>query len=247
MQKNRWSVGLAAFALTSLAACGGGDSEELSDTTQSESSSEGAELEALSSEEAEQALIPQAAMGEEFTAIEPSEEEGDADLGCLSALDEMDDIGAETEAEVEYVPADDSGFPSVESSVFSYTDTERISTRMEEVSTALAGCESVDVTDDEGTRFQLDVSLENEVVTEGADEQVTLEASGTISSPDQEVPITLHMSSVRIDNHVTVVVYSDLTEDVTQSASEFDSYVSAATDRLVAVVAGQTPEDEPIA
>lgn len=247
MQKNRWAVGLAALALTSLTACGGSDAEDTSDTTASGSPSEGAELEVLSSEEAEQALIPQAAMGEEFTAIEPSEEEGDADLGCLSALDEMGDIGAETEAEVEYVPADDSGFPSLESSVFSYTDTERISTRIEEVSAALDGCDSVDVTDDQGTRFQLDVSLENEVVTEGADEQVTLEASGTISSAEQEVPITLHMSSVRIDNHVTVVVYSDLTEDVTQSASEFDSYVSAATDRLVTVAAGETPEDGPLA
>lgn len=246
MHKNRWAVGLAALALTSFTACGGGDADEPADSG-STAESEGAELEVLSSEQVEQALIPQAAMGDEFTAVEPTEEEGDADLGCLSALDEMDDIGAEAEAEIEYVPADDSGFPSLENSVYSYSDTERISSRIEEVSTALGGCDSVDVTDDEGTRFQLDVSLESGVVTDGADEQVTLEASGTISAPGQEVPIVLHMSSVRVDNHVTVVVYSDLTEDVAQSGSEFDSYVSAATERLVAVAAGETPEDEPLA
>ena len=239
MHKNRWAVGLAALALTSLAACGGDDT---SGTTDSESPTE--ELEVLTAEEAELALIPESAMGETFVGTEPTDDDSETDLGCLSALNEMDDIGAETEAQIEYVPADESGFPALENSVFSYDETEVISNRMEEISTALEGCESVDVTDDDGTSFTLDVNFESGVTTDGADEQVTLEASGTISTPDQEVPISLYMSSVRVDNHVTVVIYSELSDDVEAGSTQFDSYVTAATDRLVAVAAGETPTDE---
>lgn len=233
MQKNRWALGLAALALTSLTACGGEETEDTEDTE---------EVEVLSSEEAESALIPESAMGEGFVATEPTEDETNMELGCLSALDEMDDLGAETEAAVEYVPADDSGFPALENSVFSYADPGVISARMEEISTALEGCDSVDVTDDEGTRFTLDVSFDDEVTASAADEQVTLEASGTISAPGQEIPITLHMSSVRVDNHVTVVIYSELSDDQAAASSEFDSYVTTAAERLVAVASGETPE-----
>ena len=242
MQKNRWAVGLTVLVLTSLAACGGDTEENGSGSADTESS----ELEVLSAEEAEQALLPQAVMGEGFTAGEPSEESNEGAPGCLSALDDLDDIGSETKAEVEYTSTSEIGLPTVEHSVFSYTEIEPISARIEEVSTALEGCDSVEETDDEGTTYALDVTLSTDTTTEGAEEEITLEAVGTVSQGDQEFPIGVYMSSVRVENHVSVVAYTDFPEDEAASSEAFSSSVSAAAERLVAVAAGEEPADEPV-
>lgn len=243
MKTKPWAVGLAALALLSVSACGG-TADENGDAAASESPSASPteELEVLTEEQAEQALIPETTMGDEFKGIEPTDDDTEVDLGCLNALDELEELDAETEAEIEYVPADDSGFPALEHSVFSYSEPEVISDRIEEVTAALDGCDSVDVTDDEGTRFALDVSFESGATTDGADEQVSLQASGTIATPDQEVPISLYLSAVRVDNHVTAVIYSELSDDVTAGVEQFDSYVTEATARLAAVASGETPE-----
>ena len=237
MQKNRWAVGLAALALTGLTACGGD-----TDANDTESS----ELEVLSAEEAEQALLPETVMGEGFTVGEPSEESEEGAPGCLSALDDLDDIGSETEAEVEYTSTSEIGLPALEHSVFSYTEIEPISARIEEVSAALEGCDSVEETDEEGTTYALDVTLSTDTTTESAEEEITLEAVGTVSQGGQEFPIGVYMSSVRVENHVSVVVYTDFPEDEAASSDAFSAYVSAAAERLAAVAAGEEPSDEPV-
>ena len=239
MPKNRWAVGLAALALTSLTACGGSDTEGSSE----ESSS--AELEVLTDEQAEQALLSETAMGADFTAGEPSEDSNDGAPGCLSALDDMDDIGSETKAEVEYTSTSEVGLPSVEHSVFSYTEVEPISARIEEVSTALEGCTTVNDTDEDGTAYLLDVTVDTETTSEGADEQITVAAAGTITSAEgQEIPLGVYMSSVRVENHVSVVVYTDIPDDDAVATAAFESYVDAGASRLAAVAAGDEPTEE---
>jgi hypothetical protein len=241
VHKNRWAVSVAALALTSLAltSCGGDDADS--------SDAESAELEVLSAEQAEQALLSETVMGADFAAGEPSEDSDEGAPGCLSALDDLDDIGAETKTEVEYTSTSDIGLPSVEHSVFSYTEVDPISARIEEVSTALDGCTTVEETDEEGTEYALDVTLSTETTTDAADEQVNLEAVGTITSGDQEFPLGVYMSSVRVENHVSVVVFTDIPEDEAASSEAFDAYVTAAADRLAAVAAGEEPAEEPIA
>jgi hypothetical protein len=238
VNKTPLAAGLLALALSTLTACG---DEEPSDDAAS------AELEVLTDEQAEEALLSEAQMGEGFTAAEPTDSDSDTDLGCLNALDEMDDIGAETEAKVEYSATTRLALPSLENNVFSYSDLDPVTARFEEVTDALEGCTSVDVTDEEGTSFVLDVSVDSETTTEDADQQVTLQATGTITAGGQELPIAMHMTSVRIENHVTVLVHTDATDDTEGSAATFDTYVTAATERLAAVVAGETPADEPLA
>ena len=241
MPKNRWTLSLAALALTSLAACGGGDSDGSSEETGSESS----ELEALTTEQAEQALLSETSMGADFTAAEPSEDSDEAAPGCLAALDDMDDIGAETEAEVEYASTSEVGLPSVEHSVFSYTEIDPISARIEEVSAALEGCTTVNDTDEDGTAYLLDVSVSTETTSEGADEQITVAAAGTITTAEgQEIPLGVYMSSVRVENHVSVVVYTDIPDDEAATTAAFESYVDAGASRLAAVAAGEEPADE---
>jgi hypothetical protein len=244
VNKTPLAAGLLALALTTLTACGG-DAEDSSGTDSSSSAS--AELEVLTDDQAQQALLSEAQMGEGFTAAPPTEDESDSDMGCLNALDEMDDIGAETEAKIEFTAASDLGLPTLENDVFSYTEIDPISARIEEVTTALEDCTKVDVTNEDGTSFVLDVSVDTETTSADADEQVTLEASGTVSSGDQQLPIAIHMTSVRIENHVSVLVFTDVPDDEAESAATFDGYVTAATDRLAAVVAGETPDDEPLA
>jgi hypothetical protein len=240
--KNRWAVSLAALALTSLAACGG-DSDSSSDDSGSDS---GSELEALTSEQAEQALLSEAVMGADFTAGEPSEESDEGAPGCLAALDDMDDIGAETEAEIEYASTSEVGLPSVEHSVFSYTEIDPISARIEEVSTALEGCTTVEDTDEDGTEYLLDVSVSTETTSEGAEEQITVAATGTITAEGQEIPLGVYMSSVRVENHVSVMVYTDIPEDEAATSAAFGSYVDAGAARLAAVAAGDEPAEEPV-
>ena len=242
MQKNRWAVSLAALALTSvsLTACGGDDSDSGSD-------SESAELEVLTAEQAEQALLSETVMGADFTGAEPEEGSDDGAPGCLAALDDLDDIGSETEAEIEYTSTSEVGLPSVEHSVFSYTETEPITERIEEVSTALDGCESVDETDDEGTEYALDLTVSTDTTSDQADEQITVEAVGTVVAGGQEFPIGVYMSSVRVDNHVSVIVFTDIPEDEAASSETFETYVNAGADRLAAVAAGEEPAEDPIA
>ena len=244
MQKNRWAASLAALALTSLSltACGGDDAD-----SGSGSDDESAELEVLTDDQAEQALLSETVMGADFTAAEPSEDSDDAAPGCLAALDDLDDIGAETEAEVEYASTSEVGLPSVEHSVFSYTETEPITARIEEVSTALDGCESVDETDEEGTEYALDLTVSTDTTSDQADEQITVEAVGTVVAGGQEFPIGVYMSSVRVDNHVSVIVFTDIPEDEAASSETFETYVNAGADRLAAVAAGEEPAEEPIA
>lgn len=244
MHKNRWAVGLAALALTSLSACGDSGSDEPSEPTDSEST---AELEVLTEEQAERALLSETVMGTEFVAGEPGEESDDPAPGCLSALDDLDDIGAETKAEVEFTSTSEIGLPGVEHSVFSYTEIDPISARIQEVETRLEGCDVVEDVDEDGTEYLLDVAVSTETTTAGADEQITVAATGTITSEGQEIPLGVYMSSVRVENHVSVVVYTDIPEDEAASSAAFETYVDAAAERLAAVAAGEEPAEELVA
>ncbi len=240
MPKNRWALSLTALALTSLAACGGGGSDGSSEETGSEST----ELEVLTAEQAEQALLSETAMGPDF-ATAASEDSEDGAPGCLAALDDLDDIGSETEAEAQYASTSEVGLPSVEHSVFSYTEIDPISARIEEVSTALEGCTTVNDTDEKGTAYLLDVTVSTETTSEGADEQITVAAAGTITTAEgQEIPLGVYMSSVRVENHVSVVVYTDIPDDEAATTAAFESYVDAGAARLAAVAAGEEPADE---
>ncbi len=241
MRIHRWNVTLAALALTTLTACGGGGEDS------GESTGESEELTVLTDEQAEQALLSETVMGADFTAGEPSESANDGAPGCLAALDDLDDIGAEIEAEVEYTSTSEVGLPSVEHSVYSYTEIDPISERIEEVSTALDGCDTVEETDEDGTEFTLDVTLSTDTTSEVADEQIALTAVGTVTSQGQQLPLGVFMSSVRVDNHVSVIVYTDIPDDEETTQAAFESYVDAAAERLAAVAAGDTPSEEPLA
>ena len=243
MHKKSLAAGLLALALTTTLTACGDDAADASDSSDGAS----ADLEVLTEEQAEQALLSETVMGAEFTAGEPSEDSEEGAPGCLSALDDLDDIGAETKTEVEYTSTSEIGLPTVDHSVFSYTEIDPITARMEEVATALDGCTSVDETAEDGTVYALDVSLDTDTTSESADEQITLQAVGTLSSGGQELPLGVYMSSVRVENHVSVVVFTDIPEDPETSAAAFDSYVAAAADRLAAVAAGEEPSEDPIA
>lgn len=242
MQKNTLAAGLLALTLTTLTSCGGAAEDSSSD-----GSGESAELEVLTDEQAEQALLSETVMGETFTASEPAEDsDDDAAPGCLAALDDLDDIGAETEAKIQFTSTSDIGLPELEHDIFSYEDTDPISARIQEVVTALDGCTSVEETGEDGTEYALDVSLSTDTTTDNADEQITLQAVGTIFSAGQELPLGVYMSSVRVENHVSVVVFTDIPEDPEASAASFEDYVNAGADRLAAVAAGEEPSEEPI-
>jgi hypothetical protein len=253
VHKKQLAAGLLALTLTTaLAACADDaeptESSESSESSEpTESGEESTELEPLTDEQVQQALLSETVMGPDFTGAVPEEEEDNPAPGCLAALDDLDDLGAETEAKIEYTSTSEVGAPTLEHSVFSYTETDPITERIEQISTALDGCTSVQETDEEGTEYDLDVAMETEVTAEGADEQITLQAIGTVGAEGQEFALGVYMSSVRVENNVSVVIYSDIPEDEAASASDFEAYVNAATERLVTVAAGEEPAEEPLA
>ena len=237
MLRTPLAAGVLVLALTGLSACGG-------DTKDTPEASGSPDVQLLTDDQAHQALISASQMGQGFTGAEPTEDDSNTDMGCLNALDDLDKLGSETEAKIEFTSTSSSGLPTLENDVYSYPDSERISSRIQDVVTALEGCDKVDVTGEDGTRFLLDVSVDTDTTSDKADEQVTLEATGTVSQGKQHFPIALHMTSARVDNNVTVVIFTDMPEDQASSSEQFDSYVTAATDRLAAVVAGQTPSED---
>lgn len=175
-------------------------------------------------------------------AVQPAsddEEDGEDDeLGCLSALDSIEDeVDSEYDVEVDFAMTNDFNLPGVNSTVSAFDTEESATKAMGLLRAGLEDCDRVDVTDpDDGTRIVLDVALVD-ALADGADEQITLTATGTINV-GMELEFGMWMSMVRIGNHTTMVGISDIG---TVAGDALDAYTDLAVERLVAVLDGEEP------
>jgi hypothetical protein len=242
MHLARTSTALAGLAAIALLAAGCGDD--------SGSGGGGNDVETLSQEQVEQALLTIDNLGPGFVVAEEDDDEEDEDdsgLGCLfSDIEEspLDKLAEDdnVEAEVEYEFQAEIPSPGVQHSISSSPevdpDDEDV---LQPIVDAIDGCTEVDETDDEGNVLDLAVSYDTEISDEKADEQVNLFAEGTMTTPDGvEVPISFRFAFTRLDNNLSMLGVFTVFDD--NGGPLFDAYQQIAVDRLAAVIDGEEPE-----
>jgi hypothetical protein len=207
------------------AGCGGGDGSGSSSV--------------LSDDEVETAVLTLDNLDGDFVESEDDDDDDDS-LGCLGDLDVDDSIDAKTEHEASFEVAD-AGFPSVGSKVASYASTQQLDHALDRLAQALAKCDHVDETDEDDATIVLDIETDTDRVSGDVDQQVNIHATGSVSSDGFDLPLAFDFSFARVDNNLTAVFIGDLSDTGAHDALE--GYTEIAVDRLVAVMAGEAPED----
>lgn len=232
----------AAVSLTTLAGCAGDDSGTIGAPASTPSESPSPDDSAsgpLSQAELDRALLTTANLSDEFE-VDPddSEDDGDEpDLGCLFAFEDVEDDDDEG-GEIAFAAKDDPGLPGV-FHFLTVTPSEELAEQgLDEITDTLDDCERVDTTDDDGTHWQLDVSLDRANWSAHSDAQVNLSAVGTLGMNALELPLTIELTVVRVDNAVSITAFFDITDDV---GSAHRDLTDAAAARLEAVLAGEEP------
>lgn len=222
---------LSLLAVTALSGCG--------------SDSEGS-ASILSKDDLDSALITLDDLGEDFQVDKEETDEEDADLGCLNGLEDLDDTTDEPqrEDEIAFEAEGDLGLPGIFNTIGSFKSEKEAASVLTRFAEAVEDCKSVDVTDDDGLRIQLEVSSDDALVDPGATDQVNLQASGTASTGAVEFPFSLRFSAIQIDNQIALVGYVNGSESPGKDAAAVEQ---RAFDRFAPVVTGEkAPDLEPL-
>lgn len=261
--RRRTTAASAALLLgLTLAACGGGDSEDESDAspsastseTTSESPSETATSEPVEPTETEPAgdlptdddlqaaLLTTADVPAGLTA---KPDDGDASDDqesftgtCLADIGEFSDalgFEADSEAEVEYVAEDANGQTSVTSKLQAYADAATVAPAFAEFTDRLQGCTEVATTDDQGIDYQLQIGYDDAVDLPGAEDQLRIQMTGTISSGEQSFDITFRIVVSLSGPILSVVGVSTLGQADPAVLDTIDDLATTQADRVGAL------------
>lgn len=217
---------LAALTLVTVAAlsgCGGDDGSSSSATT-------------LTKQQATEALLSLDDLGDGFKVAEDDDDD-DSSMGCLDDFEGIDDVVGEptVEAEADYEADTEISLPGVLSAVASFESDAPAKKGMSEIRKALTDCTEVEQTDDDGTQFRLTIASDDKKAGPEADDQVNLSANGTVTTQGLTVPMAVHMSIIRVANHVTMSGIVTMGEEAREDADEI---AAAALARIVAVIEG---------
>ena len=200
-------------------------------------------------EDMKPALLTVDNLSDEFEVDEDDSGDGDGspDWGCLfdlGPLSKDDDNDEDDDIQIQFRASEDPGMPGVIQLVDAAPDLAKAEAAMDDLAEAFDGCEEVDTTDDDGTTWRFDVDFDRTAWARGADEQINLTASGSTTSDEIELPVSISMSVVRIENAVSILMFIDLAEDLVGAPRRL---TNAAAARLQAVVDGEDPADpEPV-
>jgi hypothetical protein len=219
------------FALGSLTACGSED-----------------EPSRVRPEDMKPALLTVENLSDEFEVDKDDSGGGEGpDWGCLfdlGPLSKDDDKDTDDDIQIQFRASEDPGMPGVIQLVDAAPDLARAEASMDDLAEAFGDCDKVDTTDDDGTTWRFDVAFDRTAWARGADEQINLLASGSTTSDEIELPVSIAMSVVRIENAVSILMFIDLAEDLVGAPRKL---TNAAAARLQAVVDGEDPaEPEPV-
>ncbi len=214
---------LTLVFVAALSGCGADDGESPSVTV-------------LTKEQATEALLSLDNFEDGFKVAEDDDED-DSSMGCLDDFESIDDVVNEpaVEAERDYEADTEISLPGVFSAVASFDTDAPAKKGMSEVRKALADCTEVAETDDDGSRFELTIATDDEKAGAEADDQVNLSATGTVTVQGLTLPMAVHLSIIRVGNHVTMSGIVTMGED---ARSDADEIAAAALARLVAVIEG---------
>jgi len=222
------------LALACLAACGTDD-----------------EPSRVTSKDVRAALLTVENLSDDFEVDPDQSDDSDddsPDWGCLFDLDDLDkgpDHDDEDDRnQVQFRASEDPGMPGIFQFVDAAPSQAKAEKLMDEVADALAGCDAVDTTDDDGTTWKFEVDFDRSAWAHGADEQLNVAATGTTTSDEIRLPVSITMSAVRIENAVSILMFIDIAEDV---AGAPRTLTNEASERLQAVVDGEDVADpEPL-
>lgn len=193
----------------------------------------------------EEALLTTAHLGEDFVVDDGDADEDDGGgLGCLGeAFDAIADEGGDgpggSMAEGSWNADTDFGMPIVSEMLLEVGE-DKASRGIAFLADELEGCDEIHVTDDDGSRIQLQVTQDDDAV-EGADEQLNIVAAGTISAGGLELPFLLELRLASLGEHMVFLVYGNMAE----AGPAGSQVMEAAVARAVAVLGGdEAPEVE---
>lgn len=207
-------------------------------------------------EDVESALLTVDHLSDEFEVDEEESggaDDGSPDWGCLfdrGPLQQEENDEDDDDIEIQFQASEEPGMPGIIQLVDAAPSLSQAKQAMDEMAEAFDGCEEVDTTDDDGTVWKFEVDFDRSAWARGADEQINLSASGATTSGEIELPVSISMSVVRIENAVSVLMFIDLAEDL---GGADRTLTNVASSRLHAIVDGETPaapepvlEDYPI-
>ncbi len=220
MRLSTSAAGLA-LALASLTACGGGADK-------------------LSGDEREEALLTTDNLGSEFEVDDDDDDDDDDSFGCLA---EADDLGGDGDkSEIAFGVGQDADPPAVLNAIKSYDDEDEAEEQLSDFVDSLEDCDSIDETDEDGVAIKLDVE-HDEDEAEGADQQVNVDASGTVGQDGQEFPIVVSFRVARVENNLVGIGFFTIGDD----SSPSEQLLDASIERLQAVMDDEdVPEPEPL-
>ncbi|WP_110207707.1 hypothetical protein [Nocardioides daejeonensis] len=162
------------------------------------------------------------------------------DLGPFGAGDDSGDDGPE----IEFRATEEPQMPSVVESLTDTGDGERAAHVFDKVIELTEDCARVDTTDGDGMRWQFDVANDDETWAPGADQQLTISATGTATAKGIELPISFAVTMVRRDDVVLMAMFFDMSKDVSTAHRQV---VTAACERLNALIEGDPlPDRRPV-
>jgi hypothetical protein len=170
---------------------------------------------------------------------------GGPDWGCLFDLgplnksgDKGGERGAADDLQISFRATQEPGMPGVIQLVDAAPSLAKAETAMDDMADAFGGCEKVDTKDGDGTTWKFSIDFDRTAWARGADEQINLTASGSSTLNQIELPVSISMSVVRIENAVSILMFVDLAADLADAPRKL---TNAASARLQAVVDGQDP------
>lgn len=212
-----------------LAGCGGGEGDD--------------EAKPLTQEQITSALITTDDIGEEFQVKE--DEDDDADLGCLSAVDEIDDgfPGAEHSAEVSIEATTEGNVPEVGNQINAFTDAAAATKALDDFAASFDGCDSVQETRD-GVTVDLEIETADSPLSGDVDQQLDIDIEGTVASGEVRFPLSQRVRFMRIGNVITATYFSSLQAGTRREAKDLAELAVAKI--LPLIRGGEVGTPEPL-
>lgn len=135
---------------------------------------------------------------------------------CLESVGEFSEaLGSEPdeEAEVDLVAEGTTGQTGVMSQVEAYADAGPVPAAFSDFTEQLQSCTTVQTTNDDGLVIDLEIAYDDTVDLPGADDQLAIDMTGTISSGAEEFPVAYQYTVALAGSYISIVGTFALGED----------------------------------